>query len=37
MEFGRIFKKYANDVFFDEEFKSEVVSLKRIDEISSGS
>ena len=37
MEFNRIFKKYAYDVFFDEEFKSEAVSLKRIDEISSES
>ena len=37
MEFGRIYKKYTYDVFFDEEFKSEVVSLKRFDEISSGS
>ena len=37
MEFGRIFKKNAYDVFFDEEFKSEVIFYKRIDEIFPGS
>ena len=37
IEFGGISKKYAYDVIFDEDFKSEVVSSKRIDEISSES